>query len=142
MIKQILGIVALSVSIFAITNIEVAKRSDSISDGFISSTSNMSMTLINASGQKTVREMKIKTLEGENGDMSLIEFLTPSDVKGTKMLTHEKLNKDDDQWIYLPALKRVKRISSRNKSGSFMGSEFSYEDIANTNYKNIYTMMI
>jgi len=43
---------------------------------------------------------------------------------------------DDKQWLYLPAIKRVKRISSRNKSGSFMASEFSYEDISSQNYKN------
>jgi len=79
--------------------------------------------------------MNSKTLEGENGDKSLIIFLTPADVKGTKMLTHEHINKDDNQWMYLPALRRVKRIASRNKSGSFMGSEFSYEDTANASWE-------
>jgi hypothetical protein len=58
-----------------------------------------------------------------------MEFLTPADVKGTKFLSYEHADKDDDQWLYLPALKRVKRIASKNKSGSFMGSEFSYEDL-------------
>ncbi|OVE74362.1 outer membrane lipoprotein-sorting protein, partial [bacterium B13(2017)] len=51
-------------------------------------------------------------------------------VKGTAFLTFTHKAKDDDQWLYLPALKRVKRISSSNKSGSFMGSEFAYEDFA------------
>lgn len=59
-----------------------------------------------------------------------MEFKTPLDVKGTKFLTHEKINKNNNQWLYLPVLKRIKRITSKNKSGSFMGSEFSYEDIS------------
>jgi hypothetical protein len=77
----------------------------------------------------------MKTLEGENGDKTISTFLSPADVKGTKVLGWEHIDRDDDQWLYLPALKRVKRIASRNKSGSFMGSEFSYEDIGNQNYQ-------
>ncbi|MCB0355971.1 MAG: outer membrane lipoprotein-sorting protein, partial [Bdellovibrionales bacterium] len=63
-------------------------------------------------------------------DKSIITFLWPADVKGSKMLTHTHKKDDDDQWLFLPALKRVKRISSRSKTGSFMGSEFSYEDLS------------
>ena len=122
-------------SLMAIENIEVAKKSDKVTDGFESSIAKMEMILINASGQKSVRDMEMKTLEGENGDKSISTFLSPADVKGTKTLTHEHIDRDDDQWLYLPALKRVKRIASRNKSGSFMGSEFSYEDIGNQNYQ-------
>lgn len=133
--KNILLVILSVINLFALTNIELAKKNDSVTSGFISSSANMTMTLINAKEQKTVRQMRSKTLEGENGDMTLLEFLTPADVKGTKMLTHEHINKDDDQWMYLPALKRVKRIASRNKSGSFMGSEFSYEDTANNSWK-------
>ena len=129
-------ITALStISLFAMSNIELAKKADALSDGFGSSTSNMTMTLINKANQKTTREMSSKTLEGKNGDMSLMIFLTPADVKGTKMLTHEHINKADDQWMFLPALKRVKRIASRNKSGAFMGSEFSYEDTSNMSWE-------
>jgi hypothetical protein len=122
-------------TLMAITNIEIAQKSDKITDGFESSISQTEMILINASGQKSVRELEMKTLEGEDGDKTISTFLTPADVKGTKTLGHEHLERDDDQWLYLPALKRVKRIASRNKSGSFMGSEFSYEDIGNQNYK-------
>ncbi len=57
-------------------------------------------------------------------------FDSPKDVKGTAFLNYTHKKSDDDQWLYLPALKRVKRISAKNKSGSFMGSEFAYEDIA------------
>ena len=75
--------------------------------------------------------MRYRVLEEENdGDKSLTIFDSPRDVKGTAFLNYTHKVGDDDQWLYLPALKRVKRISSRNKSGSFMGSEFSYEDIS------------
>jgi hypothetical protein len=70
-----------------------------------------------------------------------MEFITPADVKGTKFLSYEHVNKDDDQWLYLPALKRVKRIASKNKSGAFMGSEFSYEDLSAFNVnKYVYSV--
>lgn len=99
-------------------------------DGFIGESSTMKLILINAFGDRVVREMKGKILEVEkDGDKSLIEFFNPKDVKGTKMLTWSHKDKDDDQWLYLPSVRRVKRISSRNKSSSFMGSEFSYEDL-------------
>ena len=77
--------------------------------------------------------MTMKVLERKGGDKSLMEFLSPADVKGTKFLNYEHLDKEDDQWLYLPALKRVKRIASKNRSGSFMGSEFSYEDLGSFN---------
>lgn len=133
--NKLISLLVIGVSLFGITNEELSKKSDSVTDGFVSSKSNMTMTLINARGQKRIREMLSSTLEGKNGDKSLMEFLTPADVKGTRMLTYEHINKDDDQWMYLPALKRVKRIASRNKSGSFMGSEFSYEDTANVSWE-------
>ena len=63
------------------------------------------------------------------GDKSLAVFDRPADIKGTALLTFTHKEGDDDQWLYLPALKRVKRISSSNQSGPFMGSEFAYEDL-------------
>ncbi|OPX27531.1 MAG: hypothetical protein B1H07_00975 [Campylobacteraceae bacterium 4484_166] len=133
--KSLIAIFLSAVILMAVTNKEVAKKSDEITDGFVSSKSNMTMILINASNQKTIRKLKSYILEGKDGDKSLLEFLTPADVKGTKMLTYEHIDKDDDQWLYLPALKRAKRIASSNKSGSFMGSEFSYEDTANSSWE-------
>ncbi|MCP4983428.1 MAG: outer membrane lipoprotein-sorting protein, partial [Gammaproteobacteria bacterium] len=67
-------------------------------------------------------------VEGD-GDKSLSIFDEPADVKGTAMLTYTHGLKPDDQWLYLPALKKVKRISSRNKSGPFMGSTYAFEDL-------------
>jgi outer membrane lipoprotein-sorting protein len=89
------------------------------------------MILRNKHGKESLRQIRMKVLEVENdGDKSLTVFDNPRDVKGTAFLNYTHKVGDDDQWLYLPALKRVKRISSRNKSGSFVGSEFSYEDIS------------
>ena len=109
----------------------IAKEADTRDNGFQNFTADMLMTLKNRHGRESSRKIRIKTLEVENdGDKSLTIFDTPKDVKGTAFLNSTHTQGDDDQWLYLPALKRVKRISSRNKSGSFMGSEFSYEDIS------------
>ncbi|MCP4969467.1 MAG: outer membrane lipoprotein-sorting protein [Arcobacter sp.] len=133
MIKVILSTLVTTASLFALSHFEVAQKSDKTMSGFEDSKSKMTMKLINSKGQTRIRQMKSKSLELEGGDKSLMEFLSPADVKGTKFLNYEHAKKDDDQWLYLPALKRVKRISSKNKSGAFMGSEFSYEDISSFN---------
>jgi outer membrane lipoprotein-sorting protein len=138
-VRKIILINILSISyLLAISNLEIAQKADKVTDGFISSISKTQMILVNASGQKSIRNLLMKTLETKSGDKTISVFLSPADIKGTKILGYEHIDKDDDQWLYLPALKRVKRIASRNKSGSFMGSEFSYEDIGNQN-SNKYT---
>ncbi|WP_417335635.1 outer membrane lipoprotein-sorting protein [Halobacteriovorax marinus] len=110
--------------------LRIAKEAEARNNGFIGDESDLEMILIDAYGSKIIRKMQGKVLEVENdGDKSLNIFLNPKDVKGTKMLTWSHKKDDDNQWLYLPSLKRVKKISSRNKSSSFMGSEFSYEDI-------------
>ncbi len=89
------------------------------------------MVLRNKHGQESERFMENRTLElTEDGDKSLIVFNSPKDVAGTATLTFTHKVGSDDQWLYLPAIKRVKRISSDNKSGPFMGSEFAYEDLS------------
>ncbi|MEW6601074.1 MAG: outer membrane lipoprotein-sorting protein, partial [Nitrospirota bacterium] len=109
----------------------VAREADIRGAGFKDSTVNMLMVLKNRHGQESTRIIRSQTLEVEgDGDKSLTIFDNPKDVQGTAFLNYTHKVGDDDQWLYLPALKRVKRISSRNKSGSFMGSEFSYEDIS------------
>jgi outer membrane lipoprotein-sorting protein len=108
----------------------IAREADRRDMGFGDVTADMQMILTNKHGQKSERQIRIRTLEVKgDGDKSLTIFDTPRDIKGTAFLSYTHKVDDDDQWLYLPALKRVKRISSRNKSGSFMGSEFSYEDI-------------
>ena len=91
----------------------------------------MTMLLKNRHGGESSRYIRLRTLEVDgDGDKSMSIFDRPRDVKGTAFLSYTHKTGSDDQWLYLPALKRVKRISSRNKSGSFMGSEFAYEDIS------------
>jgi len=99
--------------------------------GWTDSTADMLMVLRNKQGQESIREIKMKSLEQLNdGDKSLTIFNKPRDVKGTAFLSFSHPQANDDQWLYLPALKRVKRISSRNKSGPFMGSEYAFEDLS------------
>jgi len=110
---------------------DIAARSDRSDRGFSDSEVKMTMVLQNAAGKKATRTLRLKTLEIPNesvGDKSLILFSTPKDIEGTALLSHAKMLESDDQWLYLPALKRVKRISSKNKSGPFVGSEFAFED--------------
>jgi outer membrane lipoprotein-sorting protein len=109
----------------------IAKEADRLNNGYGDSVANLRMVLRNRQGQTSEREIRIRTLEvaGE-GTRSLCIFDTPADVKGTILLTHTHKQADDDQWLFLPALNRIRRIAAQNKSGSFMGSEFSYEDIA------------
>lgn len=110
----------------------IAREADRRGEGFTDLQSTMQMVLISKRGEKSERELRVKTLEGKGegeGDKGLTIFDTPADVRGTALLTWSYKEKDDDQWLYLPALRRVKTISSRNQSGSFMGSEFAFEDM-------------
>ena len=110
---------------------EIAARSDRTDLGFGDSEVELQMVLRNAAGQESTRSLRIATLEKADesvGDKSLVVFGTPRDIEGTALLSHAKILDPDDQWLYLPALKRVKRISSSNKSGPFVGSEFAFED--------------
>jgi len=111
--------------------LEIAKAAEQADLGFNSSTVNLKMTLKNKNGQTSERDLTTKTLElTEDGDKSLIVFNSPKDVKGTSTLTFTHKIGSDDQWLFLPSIKRVKRISSNNKSGPFVGSEFAYEDLS------------
>ena len=110
--------------------LQIAQELDAYDSGFVDFTADMVMTLKNKKGQTSSRQIRIRTLEVQgDGDKSLSIFDEPADVKGTAMLTYSHGLEPDDQWLYLPAIKRVKRISSRNKSGPFMGSEFAFEDL-------------
>jgi outer membrane lipoprotein-sorting protein len=110
---------------------EIAARSDRSDVGFGDSRVELQMILRNAAGQESTRSLKIATLEKPDesvGDKSLVLFDTPRDIEGTALLSHARILEPDDQWLFLPALKRVKRIASSNKSGPFVGSEFAFED--------------
>lgn len=111
--------------------LEIAKEADRRDTGFGDFTANMVMELRNKQGDVSTRTIRLQTLEVTgDGDKSMSIFDSPADVKGTAFLTYSHAIEPDEQWLYLPALKRVKRINSKNKSGPFMGSEFAYEDLA------------
>jgi len=132
----------LSTSVFAQTEeqkgFNISARSDRSDRGFGDSQVDLKMILRNAAGKESIRTLVLKTLEvpDENeGDKSIIIFDSPSDISGTAMLSHAKILDADNQWLYLPALKRIKRISSVNKSGPFVGSEFAFEDLTASELK-------
>jgi outer membrane lipoprotein-sorting protein len=113
-----------------VKGLAIATEADKRDKGFGDVAVNLEMILKNRQGEESHRKIRVATLEVANdGDKGLTVFDEPADVKGTALLTFTHKTTDDDQWLYLPALARVKRISSANKSGSFMGSEFAYEDI-------------
>ena len=93
-------------------------------------TSDLAMTLINRNGSQRVREIKQFTKDLGDVEKSIMFFLFPADVKNTSFMSWAyDSDQSDDQWIYLPALKKTKRISSDSKSDYFMGSDFTYDDL-------------
>lgn len=111
--------------------LEIALEADRRDTGYQNFKAELTMLLRNKHGDESLRNMRTRSLEVEgDGDKTMIIFDQPRDVEGTALLTFSHKTEPDDQWLFLPALKRVKRISSRNKSGPFMGSEFAYEDLA------------
>jgi outer membrane lipoprotein-sorting protein len=111
--------------------LEIAKEIDKRNDGFVNSAYEANMKLKNRQGDESTRHFFLKSLEVPNdGDKEVGSFDSPPDIKGTIILTFSHGLEPDDQWMFLPELKRVKRISSVNKSGPFVGSEFTFEDIA------------
>lgn len=99
-----------------------------------SSAMDIRLTLIDAKGE--ARERRIQTLTLTEGGLTntITVFLSPASVKNTRFLTRERSDGTDDQWIFLPALGRVKRIAASEGGGSFMGSDFTYADMASTTY--------
>jgi outer membrane lipoprotein-sorting protein len=111
---------------------EITAQSVRSDAGFGDTQSQMIMRLMGDGGEVSERTLRMNVLEGagdDTGDRSIIAFDTPKDVQGTVLLTHTHILSADDQWIYIPAIARVKRISSANKAGPFLGSEFAYEDL-------------
>lgn len=116
-----------------LTGIEVMEKMRNRADGD-DRQGTMTMKLINKRGAERVRVLEqISKDDGKNGmdRKSLITFVKPADVDGTKFLswTYDAINKDDDKWLYMPALKKVRRISGSANNDFFMGSDFTYDDI-------------
>ncbi|WP_428353350.1 outer membrane lipoprotein-sorting protein [Methyloprofundus sp.] len=115
---------------------EVMQEMDKRDMGWGDMSTSMQMVLKNKNGDEHVRNLKMTTLEmQDDGDKSLSIFDSPRDIKGTAFLSFTHALDADEQWLYLPALKRVKRISSSNKSGPFLGSEFAFEDLTSFELK-------
>jgi outer membrane lipoprotein-sorting protein len=136
-LRLIAGALALSLSAQsawagdAARGLQIARAAKDRDNGFASYIAIAKMILRDRSGTENVRDFTAKALEMEgDGDRTSIEFQSPLDVKGMTVLTHAHRAQDDDQWLYMSANARTRRITSSSKAGSFAGSEFSYEDLA------------
>ncbi|MCC1498330.1 outer membrane lipoprotein-sorting protein [Alcanivorax sp. 1008] len=137
LIGMVIAVAVLSSGVMAQTQtpeqkgMDIAREADRRGEGFGDFEASMKMVLSSRRGDRSERELRVRTLEGKKGegDKSLTIFDTPADVRGTALLSWSHADRDDDQWLYLPALKRVKTIASRSQSGAFMGSEFAFEDM-------------
>ncbi len=116
----------------AARGLAIAQEAERRDAGWRDSTVALTMILQDRRGQMRERRMRLSMLEkpGNAGDKTLTIFDSPPDMAGTLFLSHAVVGADDNLWLYLPSLKRVKRISSSNKTGAYFGSEFAYEDIA------------
>lgn len=137
--KQVLILAFISVlfnSLFAkeLTARQIVDRYDARDEGNTLE-QDIFMILIDKNGKKRVREIKSYEKKHGLGEYKIMYFKSPTDIKNTAFLTHEykDKNKEEKQWLYLPAIKKVKRIPSANKSSSFMGSDFSYFDMTKRN---------
>lgn len=111
--------------------LEIFREADRRESGYGDLQVELEMVLKTSAGDESRRELRIRQLEVEgDGDRLLVVFDTPKPISGTALLSYAHKLEADDQWLYLPALKRVKRITSQNKSGPFLSSEFAYEDLA------------
>ena len=115
---------------FALSGREIMEKVNARDTGDRSITE-MEMILIDKKGNKRVRKLKTFGLEKGKDSLSLMFFLSPADVRNTGFLTfdYDESGKDDDQWLFLPALRKTKRIAAGDKSGSFMGSDLNYSDM-------------
>jgi len=113
--------------------LEIYEKQYLVDEGWKTLESRLDMVLIDAAGRESHRTVVKRVIEDANQpDKTLGVFLEPADVRGTVMLTFEQSYGSDEQWLFLPSLKRTKKINAENKSGSFVGTEFSWEDISTT----------
>ena len=109
----------------------IFRQADTLESGYGDLQVELEMVLRTSSGNESRRSLRISQLEmPDSGDRLLVVFDTPKSIRGTALLSYAYRTEPDDQWMYLPALKRVKRIASQNRSGPFLSSEFAYEDMA------------
>ncbi len=112
------------------SGLAIFEAADRRASGYADMQVELEMILRSSRGAESHRQLRIKQLEvPDDGDKLLVIFDTPKPIKGTALLSFSHKMEADDQWLYLPAMKRVKKITSRNKSGPFLSSEFAYEDL-------------
>ena len=95
-----------------------------------SSAMDIEMRLVDKTGKISTRRIQTLVVEQDGLRKTITLFLEPASVRNTRFLTVENATRDDDQWIYLPALRKTKRIAASERGGSFMGSDFSYSDMS------------
>ena len=108
----------------------LAEYSDAFDRGWLDQYSKATMTLFDARGDYVTRDVRRLIKEGTDGDMTVSRFMSPPDIRGVSALIHEHPQATDDSWLYLPASRRVRRISGANRTASFQGTEFTYEDLS------------
>lgn len=109
----------------------IAEAAYARNSGFGNLVASAVMELRTGSGQQAERALTIRSLDlpdGSSRGLTIVD--APRDVRGTALLTHTAADGSQDQWLYLPATSRTRRIAAENRSGAFMGSEFSYDDFS------------
>lgn len=134
--KTLRSLVAIGITIFAVTGLyaEISGKTviENVYNRPVGKTmqADLKMVITNARGATREREIVQNSIDTNAGDKKIMFFLNPADVRSTSFMTWSwNDGRDDDQWIYLPALKRIKRITSDGKTDSFMGSDFTYDDL-------------
>jgi hypothetical protein len=111
----------------------IAQKAAQVNLGFVALSADMTMSIFSAANDAnpTVRHYVLKTREGKRGnDKALIDFKSPSSISGTRMLGVGQADKDNEQWLYLPAFSRTRKIAQNSTSSAFVGSDFSFEDLS------------
>ena len=134
-IKSIIIVVALMITtsgVFAQTAKEISDKAMNTID-FEAMEMTLTLKIYNAKGQERVRQVSTASKQFGEINKTIMKFTAPADVKGISILIYDYKNKDDDMWIYMPALRKTRRIVSNEKGKSFMGSEFTNADMSKPN---------
>ncbi len=123
----------LPLSVFAQTGASIMEKLQATQQAD-SSALDIRLSLIESNGVERERRIQTLTLTENDLTSTITVFLSPASVKNTRFLTKENRSGGDDQWIFLPSIGRIKRIAASEGSGSFMGSDFTYSDMASTTY--------
>lgn len=148
--KKIISVLLLTLlfgTVFAQTGYDIMKKADEVPTPKTSSYT-ATMTLTDKKGNVRVREVKEMTKDFGDVSKSVIIFTTPKDVAGVGYLMFDYVEKSDgtkqdsDNWLYMPALKKVRRISGSDSGGDFMGTDFTYEDMGDRGLnKDTFTLL-